>query len=796
MTETTTPENIAHTDVLLRNVLIDPIHGKLGDWPYQLIEDMWVNKYKQPSDESYAHTCTRVVKGVYAEDTSKPGIESAHRMEMFMKCGLFIPGGRIIAGAGTDKLVTLMNCYVNETVKDSMTGIMHSLNNVAYTLQQGGGIGTDFSTLRPNGAALKRTGKGSAASGPVPFMRTWNALSNTIKSAGDRRGAMMATISDTHPDLLEFIRCKQQGDAMLQFNISVLVSDAFMSCVERGDDWHLFFASEPAGERDTYLSNLDFVDGKGVEQFVYATYPAKDIWDEIMQSAYDFAEPGVIFIDTVNCSNNLQSVETIRCTNPCGEQPLPPNGACDLGAINLSRMVKNPFESDAVVDHELLRAVATEAVRFLDNVIDVTAYPLEDQKQEQINKRRLGLGITGLADMLAQVGVVYGSPESVVISEAVMYTIAHAAYEASAMLADEKGTFPLWDEDMMKQPFIAKLDPDLKAIIQDLGLRNGVLLTIAPTGTTSLILGNVSSGLEPTFAHVMKRKVFSSNNEHEAAVYDDNTSYLYRLYRDWFQGAINLEVDSLPAYMVTAQDLEVDAHLAIMAACQKWVDASISKTINLPEDYTIEAFSGVYTKAYALGCKGCTTYRPTELRGSVISVAKPKAEPEVKTGTDWLTERPDMFAGATYKIKWPSWNAAIYMTINHDEEDNPREMFIVSKDARHQEWMTALTVMISAIMRKSEDINFIPHELKSIQSMSDGNWIDGKFYGSLLARIGEVIEQHYAYIRGEIIEKELPEEVNVQASASGQICPQCNTPALIMSEGCEKCTSCGYSKCG
>lgn len=727
----------------------------------------------------------------------------------------FVLAGGILTG----------NCYVNETLTDSMTGIHNAIGNTMFTLQQGGGIGTDFSPLRPSGASLKRTGPGSAASGPLPFMKQWDATSQTIKSAGDRRGAMMGTISDTHPDMPAFIVAKQNTGELKQFNMSVLVSDAFMEAVEADAMWALHFPHEPSEARPPEIANQDFIED-GVHQYVYSVWKARELWDMIMEGTYVHAEPGVIFIDRVNDLNNLSYCEDIRCTNPCGEQPLPPNGTCNLGAVNLSRLVRDPFTPDARVDWDLLHTVVVAGIRFLDNVIDVTQYPLEAQKEEEENKRRLGLGISGLADCLAQLGVVYGSPDSEERVEEIMKAIAVAAYESSAMLAQERGAFPLYDEAILKAPFIKKLPEELQATIADLGLRNGVLLTIAPTGTTSLVYGNISSGLEPNFAFSYNRQVFSSNNAHNAVKYEEVTTYLWRLYKKHLANMYGdntvFDPDNLPNYMVTAQELGVTAHLRIQAACQKWVDASISKTINVPTHCSFEHFKAIYMEAYAMGCKGCTTYRPNDESdiGSVLEVASSEAaegdDPlvDVRVAPS-IRDRPDFLQGLTYKVKWPSWNASIFITINHDEEGVPFEIFLQSKDARHQEWITALTIMMSGHMRRG-DYLWIPEELKAIHSVGDTAWVGGKFYGSVLARIGEIIQQHYnrmgVGVKGVDV-SELPPgtydakftdvkvdeatgKVDVKFEVMGERCPACSAPAYIHSDGCGKCTSCGHSTCG
>lgn len=763
-------------------IAVDNLHPRLWDCMNKTIREVWSKQYKKGKEENIDDTFARVADAIYKDDP-----DNRDRAYLAMCLGLWCPGGRILAGAGTGFKVTLMNCFVNGTIHDSMQGIMDGLKDTASTLQQGGGMGNDYSTIRPRGAKLVRTGEGAQASGPVSFMQITNTTSNTIKSAGARRGANMSTLICTHPDIMEFIRCKHAEGDLTETNISVLVTDEFMRAVKDDLPWNTFFHIEPAGVRPDDLVSMDFTDDKGIKQYVYSTYLAVDIWDELMRSTYEYAEPGVIFIDRVNDSNNLNYVETISCTNPCGEQPLPPNGCCNLGAINLARIVSDPFSMSAEINWDLLREVVQIGVRFLDNVIDVTGYPLESQKKEEVNKRRLGLGITGLADCLSQIRVRYSNGANE--AEKIMQFIAIEAYQASALLAKERGTFPLYDKKMLERPFVKKLmdiSPTTRLLIKTNGLRNGVIITIAPTGTTSLILGNISSGLEPVFLHRQKRTIIDKDNikqDHEMQ------SYILGLYRKH----TNDKADELPSYMQTMADLDPAEHLAIQASLQKWVDASISKTINLPKDISYDNFVQIYLDAYDLGCKGCTTYRPSDVRGSILSAPddknKDKVEIVFSDGEGDLPKRPSMLNGSTYKIKWPSWKASIYLTINNDKNGLPFEIFIQSKDARHQQWITALTVFISALLRRGDKIEFIIQELQQIQSMDDTAYIDGKFYNSLVSYVGHVIENHCM--------PELAEQAKLDAvnTPKGETCPVCKNDTLVASEGCKSCV-CGYSHCG
>ena len=501
----------------------------------------------------------------------------------------YLPAGRITAGAGTARSVTLFNCFVMGTIPDDMGGIFDGLKEAALTMQQGGGIGYDFSTIRPRGAAVH--GVGADASGPLSFMDVWDAMCRTIMSAGSRRGAMMATMRCDHPDIENFITAKSDPARLRMFNMSVLVTDPFMEAVKGDKSWDLVFGDK-----------------------VYRTVQARDLWDKIMQSTYDYAEPGVIFIDRINQMNNLAYCESISATNPCGEQPLPPYGACLLGSINLARLVANPFEKGADLDADALDDLVATAVRMMDNVVDASRFPLPEQAAEARAKRRIGLGVTGLADALLMVGLRYGSEEAAAQTEAWMKRIARAAYLASVALAKEKGAFPLFDaEKYLASGALAHMDKDVREAIARHGIRNALLTSIAPTGTISLYAGNVSSGIEPVFAYSYKRKVLQKDGSRtEEEVID----YAVQMWRDKHGDK------PLPDYFVNAQTLAPLDHVRMQAAAQKWIDSSISKTINCPEDISFDSFKEVYMAAWDQGCKGCTTYRPNDVTGSVLSVSE------------------------------------------------------------------------------------------------------------------------------------------------------------------------------
>ncbi|MEC7794562.1 MAG: adenosylcobalamin-dependent ribonucleoside-diphosphate reductase [Pseudomonadota bacterium] len=692
----------------------------------------------------------------------------------------FLPAGRITAGAGTARKVTLFNCFVMGTIPDNMGGIFDMLKEAALTMQQGGGIGYDFSTIRPKGADVK--GVAADASGPLSFMDVWDAMCRTIMSAGSRRGAMMATMRCDHPDIEQFIAAKSDPARLRMFNMSVLVTDPFMEAVKADGSWDLVF------------------DGK-----VYHTLQARDLWNRIMQATYDYAEPGVIFIDRINQANNLSYCETIAATNPCGEQPLPPYGACLLGSVNLARMVVNPFEDAAQLDEAKLANLVRMAVRMMDNTVDASNFPLEAQAREAEAKRRIGLGVTGLADALLMVGLRYGSDEAAAQTEAWMRLIAREAYLASVDLAKEKGAFPLFDADAyLASGTMQAMDEDVRAAVAEHGIRNALLTSVAPTGTISLYAGNVSSGIEPVFAYEYTRKVLQKDGSRTE---EKVTDYAVQMWRDVKGDA------PLPDYFVNAQTLAPLEHVKMQAAAQKWVDSSISKTINCPEDISFDDFKDVYMEAWDTGCKGCTTYRPNDVTGSVLSVESSKEEdpaPMPTEGGDVIhlqdpLDRPQTLEGNTYKLKWPDSEHAIYLTINDiivGGRRRPFEVFINSKNMEHFAWTVALTRMISAVFRRGGDVSFVVEELKAVFDPRGGAWIKGKYIPSILAAIGGVIETHL--VATGFIESEgaglktdpTARVVGLEGANRGKACPSCGQYSMVMIEGCMTCSSCGHSKCG
>lgn len=761
-------------------------------------EQIWDQKYRlktadgTPVDATVEATFERVARAVARAEKSDVRDIWAARFLDAMRDFAFLPAGRILAGAGAERSVTLFNCFVMGTIEDDMASIFDHVKEAALTMQRGGGIGHDFSTIRPKGALV--AGVGAEASGPVSFMDVWDAMCRTIMSAGMRRGAMMATLRCDHPDIEDFVAAKADPARLRMFNLSVLVTDAFIDAVRDGTSWDLVFGGK-----------------------TYRTVEARDLWNKIMRATYDYAEPGVIFIDRVNALNNLNYCESIQATNPCGEQPLPPYGACLLGSVNLARLIHDPFGAGAELDEKRLTELVGVAVRFLDNVIDVSAYPLEAQRQEAQAKRRIGLGVTGLADALILTGKRYGSPDAVAATRRWMALIEHAAYRTSAAIAGEKGAFPLFDaEPFLNGPASIRLDDGLRSAIGENGLRNGLLTSIAPTGTISLFAGNVSSGVEPVFDFTYRRRLLEADGSAREEVVED---YAHRLYRHMFGPTA-----ALPGAFVTAADLTPRDHLEMQAALQAHVDSAISKTVNCPEDIPFEEFVNLYDEAYDLGLKGCTTFRPNPVTGSVLSAESSEPETQAQPSLPLAAspppigrdrrgdvvymseplERDQVLAGYTYKLKWPDSDHAIYVTLNDIVQDGrrrPFEIFINSKNLEHYAWTVALTRMISAVFRRGGDVSFVVEELKAVFDPRGGQWLEGRYVPSLLAAIGGIIERHLIDIgfmqRGDGLTAGSTEPAvgHEQRLDKARYCPRCLQPALVFQEGCHTCRSCGYSKC-
>ncbi len=555
---------------------------------------IWSQRYRHggSGETSIMATWQRVANALAA---AEPGDQAgwAARFLEALRGFCFLPGGRILAGAGTPHRVTLLNCFVMGAIEDSIPGIFHALEEGARTMQQGGGVGYDFSTLRPHGMLAK--GAGAIASGPVSFMAVWEAMCATIQSTGARRGAMMATLRCDHPDIERFIAAKSTPGQLTHFNLSVQITDDFMRAVADDAPWVLKFPATPPHMLEKKLR-------------------ARSLWRALLDASLLYGEPGLLFIDRINQTNNLCHSERISATNPCGEVPLPPYGGCDLGSFNLTALVRDPFTPNARLDMDELRRLVPVAVRLLDNVLDITRFPLPQQAEQARAKRRIGLGITGLADALLMLNLPYGAPKAIALAGTIMREICHGAYRASAALAAEKGPYPAWmPAQALKAPFIQPLPADIRAAIAAHGLRNSHLLAIAPAGTISLLAGNISSGAEPIFAADAIRTILDALGTPRTLTVTDYAVALWRRQSGRPHG--------LPPAFQPARAIAPADQLAMLAALQTHTDQSISKTILLPPGATTAMVADIFIRAHALGLKGCTVFQPDNAARTIIAPA-------------------------------------------------------------------------------------------------------------------------------------------------------------------------------
>ncbi|MHB1084538.1 MAG: adenosylcobalamin-dependent ribonucleoside-diphosphate reductase [Thiobacillus sp.] len=576
----------------------------------EISRHIWETRYRAAGEADIHATWQRVARAIAAAEIQDPGLWTERFVNLLDQFH-FLPGGRILAGAGTEHRVTLFNCFVMGEIADDLEHIFEALKEGALTMQHGGGVGYDFSTLRPAGTVAAATG--SIASGPVSFMHIWDAMCATMLSTGARRGAMMATLRCDHPDIETFIDAKRDPAVLRHFNLSVQISDAFMAAVEHDRDWPLVFplhAGAPA-DSDSLLRRWSGT-AAPVPCRILRTVKARDLWQRILRAAYDTAEPGVLFVDAINRDNTLHDRETLTATNPCGEIPLPPYGACDLGSLNLTTFVTAPYAAEARFDLEALAAAAALAVRFLDNVIDVSRYPLPAQAEQARHTRRIGLGITGLADALVLLGLHYDSEPARALAARVMQTLRDAAYRASIDLAREKGAFPkLEPQAFLASGFCARLPEAIRDAITAHGIRNSHLLAIAPAGTISLLANNCSSGIEPIFAAVAERRILAMDGSYRTHRVIDSALRLWQ----------QLGRSGSPPALVEARQIDPLAHLRMQAALQPFVDNAISKTINVDAAIPFDRFEALYRQAHALGLKGCTVFRPNPITGAILSQA-------------------------------------------------------------------------------------------------------------------------------------------------------------------------------
>ena len=807
--------------------------------PQTISLDVLAEKYAKSEERTATDIHARVARALAAVEANPAERETEFLQTL--QAG-FVPAGRIMSAAGTDIRATLINCFVQpvgDSVSDDVDGkpgIYKALAQAAETMRRGGGVGYDFSRIRPAGSMVGSTH--SHASGPLSFMQVFNASCETVESAGSRRGAQMGVLRIDHPDVEAFVHAKDRGD-FKNFNLSVGVSDAFMQAVERDLAWELVHKARPS----------DAQIGAGAHQrqdglWVYHSIPARTLWDQIMRSTYDHAEPGILFLDTANRENNLYYCETFEATNPCAEEFLPDYGCCCLGSLDLTRFVQQPFTAKARFDFVAFVAVARSAVRMLDNVLDVTYWPLPEQHAEARNKRRVGLGFLGLGDACIMLGLRYDAEPARAFAAEMGRHLRDASYAASVELAQEKGAFPLFDaEKFLASAFVKRLPQSLREAIAKGGLRNSHLLAVAPTGTISLAFAdNASNGIEPAFSWAYTRKKRMSDNtlrEYEVA------DHAWRLWRD-----LGGDVSALPPAFVTALEMSAQDHMRMLSAVQPFIDTSISKTVNVPEDYPFGDFKDLYLEAWKAGLKGLATYRPNSVLGAVLQAAPSEASSPLTpqpADTDPLTRRIEGrpagdLQAVTAKVSYMTAEGrkTVYLSISFAEVEGllegrpvrierPIEFFMpAGQRDEGQQWIASNMRLLSLVARSGGSV------AKSLQNMREVVWDKGpvrcgeviKADGSRVPRFHQSEVAAIAYALQEMLRRrgflredgrEQPITLLAQRSpapdglridlehpgaapdllASGRICPDCGGPFLRRVDGCDRCDNCGYiGSCG
>lgn len=795
--------------------------------------DVLREKYLKPGETTADELYQRVARALASVE--KPELREKYEALFLanLKAGA-IGAGRIMSAAGTDIQATLINCFVQpvgdciQGVDDEgFPGIYEALREAAETMRRGGGVGYDFSRIRPKGAHVK--GTASMASGPCSYMNVFDQSCSTVESAGARRGAQMGVLRIDHPDVQEFITAKRTPGRWNNFNVSVGVSDAFIEAVQNNAPWELVHKAAP-GAALLAQGAHQRADG----QWVYATVPARELWDTIMKSAYDFAEPGILFLGRINEDNNLHYCEDIAATNPCGEQPLPSYGCCDLGPIILTRFVRHPFGFGGVAafDFDAFTQAVALQVRALDNVLDVTFWPLPQQRDEAMAKRRIGVGFTGMGNTLAMLCLRYNLPEGRTMAARIAECMRDAAYAASVELAREKGAFPKFDARgyLAEGTFASRLPESLKAAIHEHGIRNSHLLSIAPTGTVSLAFAdNASNGIEPPFSWMYKRKKRESDGSTTEYAVEDHA---WRLYRE-----LGGDVNALPDYFVSALAMSAQEHIAMMEAVQPFVDTAISKTVNIPADYPYGDFKDLYLQAWRARLKGLATYRPNSILGSVlethaepapapVAVAKPTpAAPPVDPMRAVIESRPQGGLSAVAE-KLEYWtqegHKTLYLIVSflpvptgvgNRTVDRAIEFFMpVGQSGESQQWITSSMRMLSLAARGG----FLERALSDMRKVAwdrgpvrlgthrkDDGTLVPMWHDSEVAAMAYAIQNILARRVADPVQQQLPLDepapppVAVPQAMAGKKCSECGAHAVIRKDGCDYCTQCGHlGSCG
>ncbi len=828
----------------------DSLPGRLHQFDVQPISrDVLAEKYFKPGESSLEQLYGRVARALASVEKPELRAEWEQKFLTNLHAGA-IGAGRIMSAAGTDIQATLINCFV-QPVGDAIQGvddegypgIYEALREAAETMRRGGGVGYDFSRIRPKGAFVK--GTHSIASGPCSYMNVFDQSCSTVESAGSRRGAQMGVLRIDHPDVAEFITAKRTPGRWINFNVSVGVSDAFMQAVANGTDWELVHKAKP-GQKVLEGGGYQRADGL----WVYRKLPARELWDTIMQSTYDFAEPGILFLDQIGRDNNLNYCEKIEATNPCGEQPLPPYGCCDLGPIILTNFVRNPFGAggDAAFDFDAFEQVVATQVRALDNVLDVTFWPLEQQRNESAHKRRIGVGFTGLGNALTMLKLRYDREDGRAMATEIARRMRDAAYRASVELAKEKGAFPKFKADgyLAEGTFASRLPDDIQADIRQHGIRNSHLLSIAPTGTVSLAFAdNASNGIEPAFSWGYKRNKREADGSKSSYTVEDHA---FRLYRSLVDSTVSSDdTGKLPDYFVNALEMSAQDHVAMMEAVQPFVDTSISKTVNIPEDYPYDSFKDLYRQAWQAGLKGLATYRPNSILGAVLETTPAKKDEPAAPAPNAPAPAPAVpydpmrsviekrpaggLPSVTEKIEyWTSeGQQRLYLIVSFlpvpaadgkGTVERAIEFFMpVGQSGESQQWITATMRMLSLAARGG----FLDRALSDMQKVTwdrgpvrlgtyekaDGTHVP-RWHDSEVAAIGYAVENLIAnrqkaaqaslFDADELpaVEPQVAPAAMVPTSVmAGKKCPECGAHAMIRKDGCDYCTQCGFvGSCG